>query len=227
MEQEFQSLFKKCKFQMIKEGEPLSEDSLAHLKRLVIPPNVESFHPRRAHEFKLGRLCASLAHQSLLAQELTELAIGPKREPLWPSTVRGSISHCDGYVCAAVGEATQVEYVGIDIEVWGRVKSELKESICLPGELESLQVGKTEETLTLIFSAKESLYKALFPKVGRYFGFHAALVDVVQITHSGKPGKFQIILKEQLNDKFGPQGSYKFSGSYLVQGGVLLTVIEA
>ena len=47
---------------------------------------------------------------------------------------------------------------------------------------------------TLIFSAKESLFKALYPHVGDYFDFSAA--EVVEI--NGNVGHFTIKLAQQL-----------------------------
>lgn len=52
--------------------------------------------------------------------------------------------------------------------------SEVRAHVTLPGELDAIPVSSVPRALTLLFSAKEALYKALFPHVRRFFDFHAA-----------------------------------------------------
>jgi 4'-phosphopantetheinyl transferase EntD len=51
--------------------------------------------------------------------------------------------------------------------------------------------------LAAAFSAKESIYKALFPTVGRYFGFEAVRIDALALAESG-PGELHFTVMETL-----------------------------
>ena len=69
----------------------------------------------RRREFALGR---SLAHEALRAigAPAGPIEVGAHREPLWPAGTVGSITHCDGYVGAAVAARGDVRSVGVDAE---------------------------------------------------------------------------------------------------------------
>lgn len=71
---------------------------------------------KRRREFTTGRACARLALERL---GIGAVAIpnGERGEPLWPSGVVGSITHCRGYCGCAVAKAGDVVVVGIDAEV--------------------------------------------------------------------------------------------------------------
>jgi 4'-phosphopantetheinyl transferase EntD len=93
----------------------------------------------------------------------------------------GAITHTTGYAAALVASATHYQGIGIDCEVVLSTDNlKLQRHICVPNELEELQVAHhtwpPELLLTLVFSAKESLYKCLYPQVQKYFGFCAARV---------------------------------------------------
>ena len=127
---------------------------------------------RRAFDHLAGRLAASRA---LLA--LTGHAPGIGRDasgaPLWPQGVVGAISHSDGRAVALVGQAAHHAGLGVDLETIAP-RDRMAELILRPDELASLGQAPGAFGLTLAFSAKESLFKALYPRVGHIFGFDAA-----------------------------------------------------
>ncbi len=108
-----------------------------------------------------------------------DVPTGAHREPLWPPGVTGSITHAAGFAAAAVARVPDYLGLGIDIEqVMERdVRQSIEHSIITPSEAACLDLQdgdfSRESLLTLIFSAKESFFKATFPAVGRYFGFEA------------------------------------------------------
>ncbi len=224
----FLTKFERAKFMLLE----VSEDVLGHYRKdlelLDFPPHLEDLHPRRALEFKLGRLCAHLAHKELTGKALTHLGVGEKREPLWPSSIVGSLSHTKGLVCAVVGYQADIEILGIDLEVWPRVRADLKSQICCEGEVESLKASglSEEQLLTLIFSAKESLYKALYPRVQKYFGFKAAKVQAVRTHSSLRSGQIEIKLIESLSKTYGPQGEDIFAVNYERSENLVLCWLE-
>ncbi len=147
---------------------------------IVLPASLQRAAPKRLGEFLAGRLAA---REALRLFNLADhpVAIGNAREPCWPAGFEGSISHSllqgRGMALCAVrpGQAG----MGLDLEGWlaeGQA-SELWPGIASGEEWARLAaaapaVGLSRgEALTLIFSAKESLFKALYPRVGRYFDF--------------------------------------------------------
>ena len=71
--------------------------------------------------FSAGRYCAQKAQ---IALGLTPQAIGRnQRAPVWPKSLRGSITHSDQYAAAVV--STYLNGVGIDLELRNRVDEKL------------------------------------------------------------------------------------------------------
>ncbi len=170
--------------------------------KLACPPSVaRSVHKRQA-EFYFGRMAA----RSALAEHGVhgvEVAIGAAREPVWPVGFIGSITHCLHFAAAAVAPCGELHGIGIDAE-WAASPSEvraLKQEVLDAGEralLERLPSNLPIGVLTaLVFSAKESVFKATYASLGRYVDFSAArLVHLCE--RSGR-------LTLELNQDFHPQ----------------------
>ncbi|MFZ3617910.1 enterobactin synthase subunit EntD [Leclercia barmai] len=107
-------------------------------------------------------------------------AIGSSGEPLWPAGISGSLSHSGtqavaicresgltGVDCEAIideSEAREIQDGVIDIQ-----EARVLAGCGLPFSL----------AFTLAFSAKESLFKALFPQVQAWMGFESARVTAM------------------------------------------------
>lgn len=136
--------------------------------------------PKRRRQFAQGRACARQALQLLGAAG--EAAIIPRNEdrsPAWPTGFVGSISHTDAWCAAAVARREQVLALGIDVESREPLDEALARRICTPPEWEALaRLGDrpAEEWAKLVFSAKESFYKAYFPETKTGLGFQQARV---------------------------------------------------
>ena len=147
---------------------------------ILLPATLQGAVSKRQGEFLAGRLAA---RQALRPYGLggETVAIGAAREPRWPAGMEGSISHSrllgEGVaLCAArPGRAG----LGLDLEAWldGGQADPLWPGIVDEQEWGRLEAGALTagldraQGLTLVFSAKESLFKALYPRVGRYFDF--------------------------------------------------------
>lgn len=150
---------------------PLHPVEESHLS----PRAVES----RRRDFAAGRAAAHTA-LATLGSAPGPIGVGPHRQPLWPDGFVGSITHAEGMALAAAARRTDCRGVGIDLEHRGRHFAGLAEGVALPAERDRLhrlpegpeRIGATIE----LFSAKEAIYKAFFPSVGRYFGFGAVLL---------------------------------------------------
>jgi 4'-phosphopantetheinyl transferase EntD len=71
--------------------------------------------PARRREFRTGRACARRCLERL-GRPPGPIGCGPRGEPLWPTGVVGSITHCAGLRACAVAPAAAVRALGIDAE---------------------------------------------------------------------------------------------------------------
>ncbi|MEK8104565.1 4'-phosphopantetheinyl transferase superfamily protein [Micromonospora sp. M12] len=149
---------------------------------------------------------------------------GPRREPLWPPGIVGSITHCAGYRAAAVGLASDVAAVGIDAEPHGPLPDGVLGSVTAAGD-EALLTDLTRRDPTthwerLLFSAKESIYKAWYPLTHRWLGFEDAslMIDPATATFSGR-------LHVSGTRRDGGPALTELHGRYLVADGLVLTAV--
>lgn len=141
-------------------------------------PAVARAVPRRRTEFEAGR---NLARAALADLGLPGAAVpvGQHRSPVWPAGVVGSLTHCAGYCAAAVAPASRLGAVGVDAERRGRASPEIGARISLPAERRRLGADLDEgEWPTVLFSAKEAIYKAWWPVHRRWLGYEDADVSV-------------------------------------------------
>jgi 4'-phosphopantetheinyl transferase EntD len=136
---------------------------------------------KRRREFATGRDCA---HRALAALGLEPVAIpgGERGEPLWPAGVVGAITHCRGYRGCAVARASEVVALGIDAEPHAPLPDGLVGEVARPEERKPLaELARAEPEIAwerLLFSAKESVYKAWYPLTKRWLGFEDAVLSI-------------------------------------------------
>lgn len=215
-------LFSKSSFFSLKKEEALSPEFIILQSKLILNDVITNFHPKRKDEFIMGRMCASKAYEKCQGQELLSLPSHKDRAPMWPLDVVGSIAHDKNYVGAAVAKKSDLIGLGIDFEEMGRTKMELSSHIRSSKDLSYHSDFSEEELLTLIFSTKESLYKALYPLVLKFFGFEDAALRSINLD----TGIFQIDLLTQLSLNFGPNTLHSFQGRFTVENKTCLTVLE-
>lgn len=146
---------------------------------LVRPDGLARWTRRRQSEFLAGRSAARVALMATFGQS-PDVPIGPMREPVWPGGVVGSITHGSTLAAAVVAPLTHVSGIGIDVEqVIGTDALAAVAAMVVNDDerafLASSAPGLAESVLlTIVFSAKESLFKAVFHVVQRWFEFDAA-----------------------------------------------------
>ncbi len=152
------------------------EDKLFSTFGVTRPESLNKAVVKRKSEFLAGRVLSGLVLRELGVTE-TEILIGKHRNPLWPEGVLGSISHASNTVLAAVALGGTISAIGIDVEevISLETARNIHQSIVNDEELalmgqEDLSFGYA---LTIVFSAKESFFKAAYPSVGEYFDFDA------------------------------------------------------
>jgi enterobactin synthetase component D len=215
----------KSSFFAIEKSEVLSESLLSLRSRIIYNDDVNFYHPERKNEFILGRVCASSAYLAHFGSELVSLPNASDRSPCWPFEVVGSITHNSSWVMAAVAHRHDLVGLGIDVETMGRTKLNLASHVRSEEDLKGHPHFRDEELLTLIFSFKESLYKALYPTVKKYFGFKDAAVTSLEM-EDDKTGQFTIELLTDLNEHFGIFARKKFEGRFCLFKGACLSVLE-
>ncbi|WP_416426435.1 4'-phosphopantetheinyl transferase superfamily protein [Pseudomonas sp. App30] len=141
------------------------------------PANIQRSVAKRQAEFLAGRLCARSALQQLADIDHVP-AIGEDRAPIWPAGISGSITHGTGWAGAVVARSGVWQGLGLDMEtlLGDDRAARLAGEILTPGELARMDPAQLSLTVTLTFSIKESLFKALYPIVGQRFYFEHAEV---------------------------------------------------
>lgn len=158
------------------------------LRSAVPPPaSIQRSVAKRQAEFLAGRLCARAALQQLDHLNCIP-AIGEDRAPVWPAHISGSITHSTGHAAAIVAHKAQWRGLGMDLEnVLDLERAErLAGEILTADELQRMGALPREQhalLVTLTFSAKESLFKALYPIVQKRFYFEHA--EVMEWTETG------------------------------------------
>jgi len=160
---------------------------------------VERAVEKRRVEFSAGR---ALAREALADLGLPGVTIprGPDRAPVWPGGVTGSISHTKDWCGVALARTRDVAALGIDGELAEPLKRELWRHICVEEELSFLDTcsGSLDAGVVakLIFSAKESAYKAQYALSRKYLGFAAMRIEIVAGTE-GSRGAFRAIFRQE------------------------------
>lgn len=128
---------------------------------------------KKRARFLSGRSAANVALRKLGLAEPPPVTQGPGSQPIWPPGVVGSITHCQGWAVVVAAKSTFASAIGIDLENVGRMKlRDVRNLICLDSELEwASEPNDHLLRTTMLFSAKEAIFKAFYPCCGRYFDF--------------------------------------------------------
>ena len=167
----------------------------------------------RKEHYRSGRICAGEVLSKLGTLGQPVLRDPQTREPLWPEGISGAITHSGNWAAAAAGKTSDVLGIGIDLEDLERqVDSRISRHVCIPEEQKWLQeCGEDclEQNLKIIFSAKESIFKAFFPYTRTYLHFHDARILMEQTF-------FQISKYDSLSLKEKNSKPAKFEFEYLM-----------
>ena len=133
---------------------------------------------KRKQLFMQGRLAAHQALEKLGVQNHGPILRAERKRPLFQRGIVGSITHSDTTAAAIVGKETDWRGLGIDIEnIFTSLEPAIIAKICGPSErmfFESLLKAEQAKAATIFFSAKEAIYKCVFPVIETFFGFHDA-----------------------------------------------------
>ncbi|MCE7608941.1 4'-phosphopantetheinyl transferase superfamily protein, partial [Vibrio fluvialis] len=146
---------------------------------LTLPEDLQRAVAKRQAEFIAGRVAACDALQAVGVPPQM-LVVGEHRAPRWPQGVVGSISHNENLALAVAqrvdSDVDALLLVGVDVEsrIDERSLPAIQSTIATAQEaaiLERVSLNAAQ-CVTTLFSAKESLFKALYSRVGQYLDFH-------------------------------------------------------
>lgn len=155
---------------------------------------------KRQAEFLAGRFCAAGSLRAAGHPAVFLERDSASRRALWPQGICGSITHSHGVAASISGYTKQWQALGLDQErmIAPARALRLQQAILTPAEQAELK-GLTDEVqaarITLLFSAKESLFKALNPLTDQYFGFQDA-----QVSNYAQDGRLTLQLLRDLSD---------------------------
>ncbi|MFF4587245.1 4'-phosphopantetheinyl transferase [Streptomyces sp. NPDC001388] len=182
---------------------------------------------KRRREFTVVRSCARRAMEKLGVPPQPVLP-GERGAPRWPDGLTGSMTHCDGYGAAALVRAADLASVGIDAEPHQPLPEGVLSAVALPVEQQRLRrLGADRPEVhwdRLLFSAKESVYKAWFPLTRKWLDFSEADIDV----SAGPPGQARGTFHARLLVPGPVVGGHRighFEGSWTVRRGLVATAI--
>jgi len=189
---------------------------------IEMPASIQRSVAKRQAEFLAGRLCARAALLHLDGTCATP-AIGEDRAPVWPAHIAGAITHSNGRAGAVVALKSEWQGLGIDLEnlLSDERARRLVKEILTPGEQRRMAEGCDEDValvVTLTFSIKESLFKALFPLVGQRFYFEHA-----EVLSWSKDGHVRLRLLTDLSTEW--HHGKEIEGQFAVHEGQLLSLV--
>jgi 4'-phosphopantetheinyl transferase EntD len=156
-------------------GDDLADSPLFPEEEQLIARSVE----KRQRSFTAVRACARRA-LAKLGIPPAPILHGEHGCPTWPDGIVGSMTHCDGYCAAAVARSTEMTALGIDAEPHHPLPEGVLDVIAHPEELShfaDLRITTPQICWDrLLFSAKESTYKAWFPQTHCWLNFEEAVV---------------------------------------------------
>lgn len=167
----------------------------------------------RQREYLTGRKLVRIGLKSL---NISDFALIPNidRSPRWPEPIVGSITHSSTICAIALGLRANYRGIGIDIQETGIVKSEIWPLFCSSEDLNILESSAEQDRqslASLIFSAKESYFKARFPLDSTWLDFRDLSIII-------RGGRFQIVPARALCG-----GNLPGMGGYITTGREVLT----
>jgi 4'-phosphopantetheinyl transferase EntD len=177
---------------------------------------------RRSREYATVRAHAR-ACLGRLGQPPVPIVPGPGGAPVWPEGVLGSMTHCEGYAAAAVGLAPPLYAMGIDAEPDAPLPDGVLDLVATAAELALLAgVANLEDGPCwdkLLFSAKESVYKAWCPVVGTWLDPQETEI----VFHPGRSTFTAVLSRHGLTAGGGPLA--RLEGRWVRQRGILVTAL--
>lgn len=176
---------------------------------------LKSFAQKRKDDFLSGRFIAHYALKKLIpGHTMDKIARSESGRPIFQNSLKGSIAHSDQYACAYITTETDISAVGIDVESLfdQDTYSKMNKVVFTNNELDRIKRSRDPLLIsTIIFSAKESLYKCIHQRYKRFIDFK----EVETIGTNQEERSFKLRIDKEI-----------ISGNFYVEGNSIFTVIE-
>lgn len=158
----------------------LDSDAVLMIERIVLAEEplteqesqqASDMTPPRRQEFAAGRALSRRAASLLLGRPVKDsVPMGDAGEPIWPSELRGSISHTATHVAVILARAERYRAVGIDLDDGRQIGAAAAADLMTEEEVQVVQslgwATGVEDARNIVFSAKEALFKYQYPLTG-------------------------------------------------------------
>lgn len=189
-------------------------DNFFELADINLPVYIKnSVIKRRAH-YLTGRILVKILLNQIGITDFN-LINGSGNEPLWPENIIGSLSHTENYAICAIDHLNNYTGIGVDIQkcisietankIWPLIMSTVEKELLITNVIEFPVL------LTIVFSAKESLYKALYSQVKSFNYFN--LLTITKLDFKNK--KFVLELKCDLKNNYNYGDRFEGDFQYL------------
>jgi len=208
-----------------------AEEAFEHADDALLYPEEEALLvrvvPKRRREFTTARQCARAA-LARLGVPPAPILPGQRGAPAWPPGVVGSMTHCAGYVAAALAHERDIVTIGVDAEPHEPLPDGVLRMVSLESERPMLgQLAADAPDVCwdrLLFCAKEAVYKAWFPLARKWLDFSGARITFASNSALFADGTFEAQLLVPGPFVAGREVT-GFSGRWLVADGFMLTAI--
>lgn len=190
---------------------------------IPLPRRLANASDQRRAEYLAGRIGAQKLLQHFDSSLCAPL-MADDRAPSWPSSFCGAISHDRDFASAAVIKMHHGR-VGIDIESLSPkiALDTISQRIASAREIDTLANSRdllSDHVLPLLFSAKESAYKAFPRDLQQHLDFHS--IELREIDPHLQQFTFSLTLT--LNHEY--EAGFRFNGWYTFLGNRVLTLVH-
>ncbi|MBE8595711.1 4'-phosphopantetheinyl transferase superfamily protein [Xenorhabdus sp. BG5] len=192
---------------------------------ITYPSQLQNAVNKRRAEYLAARCCIQ---QVLTRLDYPDFQVtnAQDRSPIWPDNICGSISHSASCAIVFAASCNNYRMIGVDIEQEIKpdtIKS-VSSSIINDNEVKLLTECPLPfaQVFTLAFSLKESLFKALYPHVKRFFDFHAAEITSIDYRND----TISIKLLQTLSDEYRAGSQFYGNFALMPQQQVLTYIVQ-
>ena len=144
----------------------------------LLPEEARSIPARQPAMRRASGAARWIAHGLLANVGINDFAIlrAPSGTPVWPDGITGSLAHDDEMAVAAVAHVIHIGSLGIDVEPAQPLPDDILALVATRAD----QADSADRHLAgrILFSAKEAVYKAVYPLDREILGYEDITVDL-------------------------------------------------
>ncbi|SDA97408.1 4'-phosphopantetheinyl transferase EntD (siderophore biosynthesis) [Mesorhizobium qingshengii] len=144
----------------------------------LLPEEARSIPARQQAMRRASGAARWIAHGLLAELGINDVAIlrAPSGAPVWPDGMTGSLAHDDEMAVAAVAPVDRIASLGIDVEPAQPLPDDILALVAIPAD----RTDAVDRQLAgrILFSAKEAVYKAVYPLDREVLGYEDITVDL-------------------------------------------------